>query len=145
MASSEVSRDDLPKPPWFAVASGTKIRLFALAVAALVFGVNLLLDFVLSGAAHSPVTGYIVSDGAAAVIAAVFVLNVIRFANERRAGVRRRLQLIAEMNHHVRNSLEAIQMSAQLTRDREAITVISDEVSRIEWALREVLGGAEKR
>ncbi len=136
---------NVPEPPWFALASKMKVRLFALGLGALVFSVNLGLDFALSRVAHSPVTGYVVSDAAAAVIAALFVLTIVNFSNERREGVRRRLRMIAEMNHHVRNSLEAIQMSAELTRDREAITVITDEVNRIEWALREVLGGEEKR
>ncbi len=145
MSSGEISRGrDLPKPPWFALISKTKVVLFAVGVAALVFAVNLVLDFVVSGAAHSPVTGYVVSDGVAAVIAALFVLNIIGYANERREGVRHRLRMIEEMNHHVRNALEAIQMSAQLTRDREAISIITDEVNRIEWALREILGGTER-
>ncbi len=145
MRSSELSQGrDLPKPPWFAVSSKTRVVLFVVSVGAFVFAVNLALDFVVWGAAHSPVTGYVISDGVAAVIAALFVLKIIGFANERREGVRRRLRMIEEMNHHVRNALEAIQMSAQLTRDRDAISIITDEVNRIEWALREVLGGPER-
>ncbi len=146
MNSTETSAPgSLPEAAWFARASKPMILVFALLIGAVVFGINLALDFSLAHVAHSPLTGYLVSDGAAAAIAVFLVLNVIRSANERRVAVRRRLELIAAMNHHVRNSLDAIQMSAQLTRDRDAIKIISDEVSRIEWALREILAGGPKR
>ncbi|HYL94943.1 MAG TPA: hypothetical protein VET69_03975 [Terriglobales bacterium] len=48
-----------------------------------------------------------------------------------------RLQVIAELNHHVRNAL--ISLSAYITRDEEAIGRIMKGVDRIDWALREIL------
>lgn len=133
----------LPQPPWFASASKTKIGFFAGLTGAIVFGINLALDFFVSNAAHSPVIGYIISDAVAALVTTFFILWVIKFANERRRAVRHRLYVIAEMNHHIRNALDAIQMSVQLTQDRGAINIIADEARRIEWALREVLGREE--
>lgn len=130
----------IPPVPWFAHASRFKLCLMSGVVFSFVFVVNLLLDFVVAAAAGSSEVGYVVSDAVAALIATLLLLRSITLHNERREAVRRELCMVAEMNHHVRNALDAIRMSAELTRDREAINIISDEVNRIEWALREVLG-----
>ncbi len=130
----------IPPAPWFARVSKTKLRLISAGVFLFVFLVNLVLDFVVARVAGSSTIGYVVSDAVAALVATLLLLRSITLHNERREAVRRQLYMVAEMNHHVRNALDAIRMSAELTRDREAINIISDEVNRIQWALREVLG-----
>lgn len=55
--------------------------------------------------------------------------------------VTERLRTIALMNHYVRNALQVISYSAHMPADAEQITRMKDAVSRIEWALREVLPG----
>jgi signal transduction histidine kinase len=142
--SSSVTAE-LPPAPWFARASKWRLRLLGMGVFLVVFAINLLLDFVVARAAGSSVIGYVVSDAVAAALASIFVMFSITLHNERREAVRRQLFLVAEMNHHVRNALDAIRMSAELTRDRDTINLISDEVKRIEWALREVLGREPSR
>jgi hypothetical protein len=59
--------------------------------------------------------------------------------------VTERLEVIADMNHHVRNDLQVIQYSAYMTRDKEHIQRIEQSLSRIDWALREVLTGKQLR
>ncbi len=130
----------IPQAPWFARMSRLKLRLMSIGVFLFVFAINLVLDFVVARAAGSSTVGYVVSDAVAALVATVLVVRSITGHNQRREAVRRQLYTVAEMNHHVRNALDAIRMSAELTRDRDAIAIISDEVNRIEWALREVLG-----
>jgi signal transduction histidine kinase len=49
------------------------------------------------------------------------------------------MQVIAEMNHHIRNGLAAISLSTDAIQSQQSIRVISESVDRIEWALREVL------
>jgi signal transduction histidine kinase len=56
-----------------------------------------------------------------------------------------RLEVIADMNHHVRNDLQVIQYSAYMTKDKEHIQRIEQSLGRIEWALREVLTGKQLR
>ena len=56
-----------------------------------------------------------------------------------------RLEVIAEMNHHVRNGLQVIQYSAYMTKDKEHIQRIEQSLGRIDWALREVLNGKQLR
>jgi hypothetical protein len=50
-----------------------------------------------------------------------------------------KLDVIAQMNHLVRNDLEIIQYSAYATQDQEHIQHIDECLRRIDWALREVL------
>ncbi len=50
-----------------------------------------------------------------------------------------RMQVIAEMNHHIRNALAPISLSSDLAENQQLVQVISQGVDRIEWALREVL------
>ncbi|GAC1436671.1 MAG: hypothetical protein NVS1B11_36010 [Terriglobales bacterium] len=49
------------------------------------------------------------------------------------------LQTIAEMNHHIRNALTSISLSAQITDNKQLIRVIYEGVDRIDWTLREIL------
>ena len=50
-----------------------------------------------------------------------------------------RMQVIAEMNHHIRNALTAISLTADVTEDQHLIRVISEGIDRIDWALKEIL------
>ena len=56
-----------------------------------------------------------------------------------------RLEVIADMNHHVRNDLQVIQYSAYMTKDKQHIQRIEQSLGRIDWALREVLTGKQLR
>jgi hypothetical protein len=53
--------------------------------------------------------------------------------------VRERMQVISEMNHHVRNALQVITFFGAQQKDRDSVALIRDSVERIEWTLREVL------
>lgn len=68
------------------------------------------------------------------------IVGTISFLDERRRSrsLANRLQVIALMNHHVRNALQAIKF-ARMTDQQ--VRLIDESVARIEWALREVLPG----
>jgi two-component sensor histidine kinase len=59
----------------------------------------------------------------------------------RRNVMRERLRTIAEMNHHIRNSLQVITYATATQQSNESVEMIRSSVERIEWALREVLPG----
>jgi len=65
-------------------------------------------------------------------------LVVFGYEQRRHRFLLEKLQIIAEMNHHVRNALQAI-LYAPHSSDQQQ--VIRDSVHRIEWALKEVLPG----
>ena len=77
----------------------------------------------------------------AAVSLAIGLLS-LRVMLDRRRQLRslvRRLETIAELNHHIRNALYTIQMSAYEARDAVELRQINEAVERVQWALREIL------
>ena len=60
-------------------------------------------------------------------------------ANERREAALLRMQVISEMNDHIRNALAAVSLSTDSIQNQQCIRVISESVDHIEWALRQIL------
>lgn len=85
-----------------------------------------------------PILDAIVLGGLCGVIAWSYQRRQNRYLAER-------LEVIADMNHHVRNDLQVIQYSAYMTKDKEHIQRIEHSLGRIDWALREVLTGKQLR
>ncbi|HKT71189.1 MAG TPA: hypothetical protein VJP83_17200, partial [Terriglobales bacterium] len=85
-----------------------------------------------------PILDAIVLGGLCGVIAWSYQRRQNRYLAER-------LEVIADMNHHVRNDLQVIQYSAYMTKDKEHIQRIEQSLGRIDWALREVLTGKQLR
>jgi signal transduction histidine kinase len=80
-----------------------------------------------------------VAEGMSALIVGCLAAMLFRGAREHRQATRARLQVIADMNHHIRNALSPISLSASVVQNQQAIRAISEGVERIEWALREIL------
>lgn len=81
----------------------------------------------------------LLAEGLSAVVVALLTAGLIHQANKRREAAMLRMQVIAEMNHHIRNALAAISLSTDAIQNQQSIRVICESVDRIEWALREVL------
>lgn len=67
------------------------------------------------------------------------------YQRRRNRDLAERLEVIADMNHHIRNDLQVIQYSAYMTKDKQHIQRIEESLGRIDWALREVLTGKQLR
>ncbi len=81
----------------------------------------------------------LLAEGLSAIVVALLTAGFIYQANQRRTAALLRMQIIAEMNHHIRNALAAISLSTDAIKNQQSIQVICDSVDRIEWALREIL------
>ena len=81
----------------------------------------------------------LLAEGVSAVIVALLTARLVHAADQRREAALLRMQVISEMNHHIRNALQAICLTAESTQNQRCICVISESVDRIEWALREIL------
>jgi signal transduction histidine kinase len=81
----------------------------------------------------------LLAEGLSAVVVALLTAGLMHQANERREAALLRVQVIAAMNHHIRNALAAISLSTDAIQNQQSIRVISQSVDRITWALREVL------
>ncbi len=87
---------------------------------------------------------------ATAVALFVFLLTYVELAitRERRLRVLHDVKTVSELNHHVRNALQAIQYAAYTSRDLENVGIITGAVERIDHILRElypVLDGSDDR
>jgi sugar phosphate isomerase/epimerase len=81
----------------------------------------------------------LLAEGLSAVVVALLTAGFIHHVDKRREAALLRMQVIAEMNHHIRNALAAISLSTDTIKNQQSIWVISQSVDRIAWALREVL------
>jgi hypothetical protein len=92
------------------------------------------------------VQGFLVRSGVGGVteylddmILGLFVgLLVFAYEQRRDKAMLKRIRVIADMNHHVRNALQAITLSRYAEHARQ-IEVIDESAKRIQWALRELL------
>ena len=79
------------------------------------------------------------SDLLIGLVAAVLVY-VIAEAQERRARfVQSRLEVIEQMNHHIRNALQVIAYHSWAGKDQQEVETIEQAVNRITWSLQEIL------
>ena len=53
----------------------------------------------------------------------------------------RKMVVVREMNHHIRNALQTIVFATSSASSREIIEEVKKATDRIEWTLREVLPG----
>ena len=81
----------------------------------------------------------LLAEGVSAVAVAGLTAGFMDAANQRQEAALLRMQVISEMNHHIRNALGAISLTTDSIQNRDCVRVISDSVNRIEWTLREVL------
>jgi hypothetical protein len=65
-------------------------------------------------------------------------LLVFAYEQRRHNAMLKRIRVIADMNHHVRNALQAITLS-RYAENSQQIQVIDESAKRIQWALRELL------
>jgi hypothetical protein len=78
------------------------------------------------------------SDGISSVVIGLLSYQLLRMQQLRRRELRKRVETISDMNHHVRNALQVISLSTH-GHDHEEIKNVRDSVNRIQWALRELL------
>jgi signal transduction histidine kinase len=79
------------------------------------------------------------AEGVSAVVVAGLTAGLMNAASQRQEAALLRMQVISEMNHHIRNALGAISLTTDSIQNHDCVRVISDSVDRIEWTLREVL------
>jgi signal transduction histidine kinase len=83
----------------------------------------------------------LLAEGLSAFIVSCLIAKLANINRQQHRLTAARVQVIAEMNHHIRNALTPILLSTHLIENRQLIRVISEAVDRIDWTLREVLPG----
>jgi signal transduction histidine kinase len=110
----------------------------AVAIGAVSFLVTELMHYVLvPDIGRSPER--LLAEGFSALVAALLAAKLIQVNRERHQMLLARMQVIAEMNHHIRNALSPLSLSLDDTENQQLKSVVSEAVDRIDWALREIL------
>jgi signal transduction histidine kinase len=81
----------------------------------------------------------LLAETVSAVVVAGLTAGFMEAANQRQEAALLRMQVISEMNHHIRNALAAISLTTDSIQNQQCVRVISESVDRIEWTLREIL------
>ncbi len=74
------------------------------------------------------------------IIGVLTAMVIFVYEQRRYRVIMEKIHTISAMNHHVRNALQTISYSPYTEQEKQ-IRMIAESVSRIEWALREVLPG----
>jgi signal transduction histidine kinase len=98
------------------------------------FGVQWLIYGYLLG--HEDI--HLIGISVASILTFTFVQRMMAASRQRRLATQRRLALVVEMNHHIRNSLQTI-LYQSYTLDDDVATRLKDAVDRIQWVLERVL------
>ena len=81
----------------------------------------------------------LLAEALSALIVGCLVAKLVSVTRERHRLTMARMQVISEMNHHIRNALAPISLSVDAIENQQLIRMISEGVDRIDWALREIL------
>ncbi len=81
----------------------------------------------------------LLAEGITSIIFGLVLLKWLQSIYQRRQQAIAQMRRVLEANDRIRNALEMIALSAYVTRNEEAIRVISEGVNRIEFVLRDVL------
>ena len=134
-----VTTDSSVRPAaWWQRASTGKTIAAAIALSVLIFVLIAGLDLLTVW--HPMMVGVMVAmDGAVAALCGALLLRIVRDAQGRHRMLMERFTMIGNLNHHIRNALESIQLTAHSTQNQELIDQIQNAVSRIQRALREIV------
>ncbi len=81
----------------------------------------------------------LLAEALSALIVSCLIAKLAHMSRQQHRLTIARMQVIAEMNHHIRNALAPISLSVDAIENQQLIRVISDGLDRIDWALREIL------
>ena len=136
---SSVSRAPLGDS-WVYRGSKWRLRLIAAACGVLIWVLTQVLHFLFYPVVDEAlILRRMPADALAGVVVGLLLYRVMEQAYRRRAAVLSRLEMIASLNHHIRNALHVISLSAYSTQNKQAIEAISESVERIHRALRDIL------
>ncbi len=85
------------------------------------------------------------SDLYTCIVASALSYLVLIYEKRRRMIMARRMEIAAEVNHHIRNALTAIVFSASVENDQSLQLILKDATERIDWVLTTVLPDGEER
>ncbi len=143
MSSPNIPRPaPVPTRRWY-IESMPRAAAFSALVGCIVSAATWATESFFYRAGESPLIMMFASDVFAGLLSALLVFAALRHLAESARLVTERLNMIAQMNHHVRNALQVISYSAYSATDQQEMMCIRQAAERIEWALSEILGNIQ--
>ncbi len=128
---------------WLPISAG-RIWVTIVSFGVAVFVIGLALDlFLIHQKGLRPLTAAAILNAFFGVIAAVLVHRLLAFERDKCNRMLERLEVVDEMNHHIRNALQVISFSAHGGSSESELAEIKKAVTRIQWAVREILPKVE--
>ncbi len=127
-----------PKAPWAARASRPQIAIAAAFAGSALWIVGGVLDWLVVQRFLPPLP-MVIADFLISVLAGALIYRTLLHSRARYEALVERLELIGDMNHHIRNALQVIDYHNRTDERAHAVQQVSEAVTRIEWTLREVL------
>ena len=126
---------------WFSMLTRS-LWAIAGAVGVVMFVGSVGFDLVLLKHQETP-AAVVISNGLVALLAAMLVFTLLVYGRKQRRLIMERMEALNEVNHHIRNALQALAFTeGALQGTKEGVTV-SESIQRIQWALLEVLPKVE--
>jgi len=124
--------------PRFESLSRQFARYFAIGFGLLVFGVGIFLDILLVDVGTSRPITLLLTNALTGAASGVALWLAARNEIRRRVEESQRMIVLEEMNHHVRNALQAMVLQTY-SLDGETARELRIAVDRIQWSLTEIL------
>src|SRR5947209_17705598 len=141
-----VSDETSPAMPRLSKNPYLLVAMVAVSIGLLTIGGSVSADWLMNN--HGVTNGWVIygttvhvygSDLVSGVAAALASGLALARLQARRRALLRRMQAVEDVNHHVRNALTEVMLSAALHTDSELNARVRDASNRIEWVLRDVL------
>ena len=117
------------------------IALLATSIGLLSIAGSLAVDWAIHGMVRPVYASDILEGAVAALVSGVVLVRM----QSRRRELLMRMQIVEDVNHHVRNALTAITLSSSLRQDPELNAKVKEACDRIDWvlnvALAQTVGG----
>ncbi len=128
---------------WLPFSAG-RIWVIILLFGTTVFVMGMALDwFLVHQTGLRPLVAALILNAMFGVVAGVLVYRLVAFERDKYNRILERLQVVDEMNHHIRNALQVISFSAHAASSESELSEIRNAVTRIQWAVREILPKVE--
>ncbi len=85
----------------------------------------------------------VISNLLVGLLAATLVLTLLAYGRQQRRLIMERLEALNEVNHHVRNALQALSFAAATLQGAKEREAVAEAIHRIQWALSDVLPKVE--
>ncbi len=133
MTDKQRNSDRAPRLTW--KSSYWFVVLLALSIGVCVIASSIGIDWLIHGGVRRVYASDWFEGAAAAALSGAALLRM----QARRRELMVRMQIVEDVNHHVRNALTAIVLSASLHEDAELNAHVKDACERIDWVLSDVL------